>query len=162
MREDELTLALRVETLLKPDRLTDCLVWLLLGDEIGHPYSPRGSAPIRPADIVKGRWFGSALEKYPEDLDVVASDWRVPLFTASYDAADTTVPNDVGSVLWAPIGKRPSSSMEVTGFWSEPSFGCNRPCAHLAGSLRARHAILHHADGIESAEQMLEIEKLWR
>lgn len=162
MREDELTLARRIEALTKPERLTDCLVWLLVGDEMGHHYSGRGTAPIRPAEIVKGRWFGSALEKYPGDIEGVASDWRVPLFTASYDAADATVPGNVGSVIWAPVGKKPSSSMQVFGFWTGHNFGCNPPCAHMAGSLRARHALRHLAGTDPDGEGITKLEELWR
>ena len=162
MQEDELMLARRVEDLRKPDRMTDCLVWLLVGNEIGHPYSARGSTPMRPKEIVKGRWFGSALEKYPEDLEVVASDWRVPTFTVSQDAASMTIPNDVGHVLWNPIGKKPSSSMQISGFWTEYSMGCNTACAVLAAALRARHAMKQLGHAIESQDDLARLETLWR
>lgn len=162
MQKDHLTIALEVEGLKKPDRLLDCLAWLIVGPEMGRPYETRGILPVHPSEIVNGRWFGSALEKYPEDIDGTASRWRVPRFTASRDAAAMMIPDDVGHVLWNAIGKRPSTSMQVGGFWSEPSFGCNAACAMTAGGLRARDVIERVGHDIQDQDQLSAFERLWR
>lgn len=90
-----ISLAERVERLAGPCREVDCLIWIEVGNELGFddPQQKwRLRRPLQPRICVMGRWLGSALEKYPEDVAGVALNWRVPEFTASIDAAMTLVP----------------------------------------------------------------------
>lgn len=136
MKEKFEALAAEVEASRAPSRLLDCRTWLLVGPQLGHPFSLRGTDPILPAEIVQGRWFGSALDKYPEDVAGVARNWRVPAFTSSQDAAATLFV-DVGHVIWRPIGKGPSCATEVGGGWSDHSTGHCVAAAMTAAALRA-------------------------
>lgn len=125
-----------------PSRLLDCHIWLIVGPILGRPFSLRGDAPILPAEIVQGRWFGSALEKYPEDVDGVARNWRVPHFTASTDAARKILAN-IGYVLWRPLGKTPSVCTEGNGGWNEHAFGATEAMAMCVAGLRAGGPIIY-------------------
>lgn len=88
-----LALGERVAMACGPDREIDCRVWLVVGDVLGSTeYSPRNPLPMKPSCISNGRWMGSALEKYPDDISGIARSWRVPLFTSSLDAAMALVP----------------------------------------------------------------------
>lgn len=136
MTEEFTALAEQIEGSRAPSRLLDCRTWLLVGAQLGHPFSLKGCEPILPAEIVQGRWFGSALDKYPEDVDGVAHSWRVPLFTASRDAAAMLF-IDVGHVLWQPVGKTPSCATETEGGWSDYSSGHCAAAAMTAAALRA-------------------------
>ncbi len=139
---DRSALAEAIEQAAGPSRLLDCHLWLIVGPVMGHVFSLRGEAPILPAEIVQGRWFGSALEKYPEDVDGVARNWRVPWFTSSTDAARMTLAN-VGYVMWRPLGKRPSVCTQLDGAWSDHSSGANEAMALCAAGLRAGGPILY-------------------
>ena len=145
MTGDIIQLAADIETAKGPSRLLDCRIWLLVGAELGSSFSLGERAPIKPAEIVNGRWFGSAIEKYPEDIDGVARSWRVPSFTTSRDVADLIMPNDVGHVTWHVVGKKPAVSTQIEGRWSDYSPGWNDAMAMAAAALRARHAIAGRA-----------------
>lgn len=139
---DRLALADAIERAKGPSRLLDCHAWLIVGPLLGQPFSVRGDAPILPAEIVQGRWFGSALDKYPEDIEGVARSWRVPRFTACTDAARMLLAN-IGYVLWRPLGKRPSVCTEDEGGWSDHSSGANEAMALSAAGLRAGGPIVY-------------------
>ena len=141
-RRVRLTLADEIEAARNPSRLLDCRIWLLYGQMLGRPYRIRGRDPVQPDQIVQGRWFGSALEKYPEDVHGVASNWRVPAFTESTDAAQRLLAN-IGYVVHRPIGKGPSVATEVDGEWSEYSKGANVAIAMCAASLRAGGPVIY-------------------
>jgi len=136
MNVDIAQVADEVERATAPDRRLDCLTWLIVGEQVGRAFELNGDHPIRPGEIVQGRWFGSAFEKYPEDVEGVARNWRVPRFTASTDAA-ATILIDVGHVLWSPIGKKPSVATETDAGWSDYSSGFCRAAAMTAAGLRA-------------------------
>ena len=133
--QTRLQIAEAIENSSSPSRLFDCQIWHHVGGLLGQSFSLKGHDPIRPSEIIQGRWFGSVLEKYPEDIDGVAHNWRVPQFTASVDAAQTLLHN-VGYVLWAPLGKKPSVSTQIGGGWSEYSTGYNEAMAMCAAALR--------------------------
>lgn len=139
---DRMVLAGMIETAGGPSRLLDCHVWLIVGPVLGSPFRPRGHTPILPSEIVQGRWLGSALEKYPDDVEGIAGNWRVPEFTRSLDAAKTIMAN-VGYVLWRPIGKTPHVSTQTDDGWSEFSRGANEAMALSAAGLRAGGPVFH-------------------
>jgi len=141
-RRLRLELAEAIETTGGPSRLFDCRIWLLYGPVLGRPHEVRGRDPIMPSEIVQGRWFGSALDKYPEDVQGVALNWRVPHFTSSRDAAGTLLAN-IGYVLWHPVGKSPSVSTQIDGAWSEYSTGANDAIAMCVAALRAGGPVFH-------------------
>lgn len=96
---DLMELASRVEAGEGPDRELDARIWCIVGNDLGYddpPQKHRLMRPLQPRICIMGRWLGSALEKYPEDIDGVAHVWRVPAFTASTDAAMSLVPEGWG------------------------------------------------------------------
>lgn len=148
-RRLRLELADAIEAARAPSRLMDCRIWLLYGQMLGRPYRVRGLEPVQPDQIVQGRWFGSALDKYPEDVQGVASNWRVPTFTASTDAAERLLAN-IGYVVHRPIGKRPSVATQIEGGWSDYSQGANVAMAICCASLRIGGPVIHdigHGEG---------------
>ncbi|MFZ3481843.1 hypothetical protein [Sphingomonas sp. 3-13AW] len=125
-----------IEAAHAPSRLLDCYVWLIIGSSLGKPYQARGSDPVLPAEIVQGRWFGSALAKYPLDVEGVASNWRVPKFTLSIDAARLLL-QKVGFVLNSPLGEKPTVSTKAAIGWSMPNAGVNEAMAMTVAGLRS-------------------------
>jgi len=139
---DRMALADMIERASEPSRLLDCHVWLIVGPLLGSPFRLRGRAPILPSEIVQGRWLGSALEKYPDDVEGIADNWRVPEFTRSMDAARTIMAN-IGYVLWRPIGKTPHVSTQTDDGWSDFSSGANEAMALSAAGMRAGGPVLY-------------------
>jgi hypothetical protein len=90
-----LALAARCEVATGADRELDARIWCEVGNDLGYddpPQRHRLMRPLQPRICIMGRWLGSALDKYPEDIEGVAYNWRVPKFTTSLDAALTLVP----------------------------------------------------------------------
>lgn len=126
----------RLEKASGPDRELDCRVWLLVGDALGEPFSLRGHAPIKPSEVVNGRWMGSAVEKYPNDMQGIARSWRVPCFTASLDAAMSLVPE---GECWRVEDHPLSGPGAIVGDEADTISCCATPALALcAAALKAR------------------------
>lgn len=100
--QDLLRLADEVEKATGPDRGLDARIWCIVGNELGHDdpaHRHRLMRPLQPRICIMGRWLGSALEKYPDDVEGVAHTWRVPALTGSLDAAMTLVPDNLRLML---------------------------------------------------------------
>jgi hypothetical protein len=140
-RDELLQLAERVERAEGPDRELDCRIWLFVGERLGGDSEQafRRSEPIKPGIVVAGRWMGSALEKYPEDVRGVARNWNVPTFTASLDAAMSLVPEGwTGLELLAPVDDAVLWSAYFHGpFGCWDGFGATRELAIVSASLKA-------------------------
>lgn len=138
-RDALLALAERVERLEGPDREVDARIWCVVGNDLGHddpPHRHRLMRPLQPRICIIGRWLGSALDKYPEDVEGVAHNWRVPAFSASINAVMKLVPDGQG---WAYLDRRaivrlPGSMVHEFGEAATPAL------ALTAAALRARAA----------------------
>ncbi|MBB5709366.1 hypothetical protein [Sphingomonas xinjiangensis] len=154
MSDKEMLLVLveRAQVAVGPDRDLDCRIWLIVGPQLGGEWHLRGDAPIRPAEIIQGRWLGSALEKWPEPENVrqTAANYHVPKFTASLDAAMTLCEPHWWVNMSAPLSpdaygysredqRRPRAGMECIGEpYSSGGHGATLPLAVTAMALRAR------------------------
>lgn len=155
-----LALAARVEALTAPDRELDARIWCEVGNELGYddpPQRHRLMRPLQPRICIMGRWLGSALDKYPEDIEGVAHNWRVPKFTKSLDDALTLVPKGclhMSRTIWDAAGKTAGLArvdqyepVDSPSMWFDGSdaIAATPAMALTAASLRARARALSPA-----------------
>lgn len=90
----------------KPSNEMDVEIWLHFGENLGKEQSVEGRLKkgdrtnyhLKPSCFWNGRDLSKALqwcrENNPEEIDRIAFDWGVPLFTKSLDAAKIIIPTD--------------------------------------------------------------------
>lgn len=149
-----LALAAQCEAASGPDRELDARIWCEVGNELGHddpPQKHRLMRPVQPRICIMGRWLGSALDKFPEDIEGVAHNWHVPALSASLDAAMTLIPAQyrLGTLL----------EFDGDGRWAAKLFNRGKPgglpaaggssaaLAVVVACLRARAACLVEGEG---------------
>lgn len=139
--ETLIALAERVEAATGADRELDARIWCEVGNKLGFddpPQKHRLMRPLQPRICVMGRWLGSALDKYPEDAEGVAYNWRVPRLTSSLDAAVSLVPAGWGWMVSQPNEKAIASGLlkARTPVRGEVQYGCDQRFA-VAGATPA-------------------------
>jgi hypothetical protein len=143
--ETLLALAERCEAASGPDRYLDARIWCEVGNHLGFddpPQKHRLMRPLQPRICIMGRWLGSALDKYPEDVEGVAYNWRVPAFSASLDAAMTLRPKGwVLSSVAEHGAKRAGACWTIPGKYDCGTMAATPALALTAAALRARASL---------------------